>query len=602
MALASGTRLGPYEVVEPLGKGAMGEVYRARDSRLGRDVAVKVLPEHTASSPDALARFEFEARAVAALNHPNILALHDIGAADGISFAVTELLEGETLRDRLRREGPVPPRRALEFGIQFARGLAAAHASGIVHRDLKPENLFLVSDGRLKILDFGIAVHGTNSDAASAAETRLATEKGLLVGTVGYMAPEQVRGLAASERSDIFSYGLVVYEMLTGSNPFERGTPAETMAAILRDDAPSIAVLPGVPAVAARVIERCLEKRPDDRPESLRDIALFLDAPGTAIVPESSTGTAAVGASQIARWILAVACALLAIVTASSWIYVRSHANRAIDNATAADLARAENVVRRAQQVRLDRLRLSARLVASFPELKALFETNAPTIRDFLTSYQRGNLETPLLIALGPGASVLARGDNGAGAATESGEAWLKSLRASGDAGVITLGGRPCHAAVASAEAGGNIFGSIIAAASIDNAFAQILREASEEEVLVLHAGGVAGASLPSGEVPWESLLAFRTEAGTRGPHWTVTIHNRRYSVREIPLASDPEVSAVMLASRADLTATYRGVELGVVLIGVSGVVILLGVGLVTIRRLADLGRCARACRHRSRS
>ena len=588
MPLVSGTRLGPYEVIEPLGKGAMGEVYRARDSRLGRDVAIKVLPEHTASSPDALARFEFEARAVAALNHPNILALHDVGSTAGVSYAVTELLAGETLRDRLARDGALPPRKALDVAIQFAQGLAAAHARGIIHRDLKPENLFLTADGRLKILDFGIAVYQPSSSAATAAETRISTDHGVLIGTISYMSPEQVRGEPASASSDVFAFGLVVHEMLIGSNPFQRPTAAETMATILRDDAPSLTTVKGVPATVARVIDRCLEKRASDRPDSLRDIAFFLDAAAgaTTATPTSSTAESAEASRQTARWRLMAICALIGSLTLASWLYVRAGLNRAVDDAITADLARAGDVVARAQQERLGRLRLSARLVASFPELRALFGTDALTIRATLVDYQTRNPDAPLLIALSPAAEIVARGDEESGVVKENGDAWLKILRATDDAAVISVDGRPYHAAVASAEAGGTIFGAIIAAAPIDNVFAQILREATEDEVVLLDTRGVAGTSLRSGQVPWDSLQAFRNAVAREGSTNALTIGNAQYTAKEVLLAKDPEVVAVILASRNDVAASYRGVDSGVLLIGMMGALIVLVAGSLVIRRM----------------
>src|SRR5690606_13657624 len=236
MHVAPGARLGPYTVVALLGKGGMGEVYRAHDARLGRDVAIKVLPTSMASDPAALARFEREARAVAALNHPAIVALHDIGTQDDVAYVVTELLAGETLRDRLDRDGPIPPRRALAIATQVAQGLGAAHARGIVHRDAKPENLFLLDDGRVKVRDFGIARQLPADPALQA--TVLTTQPGIIMGTVGYLAPEVVRSEAATSQSDMFAFGLVVYEMLTGANPFLRETVAETVSAVLRDEPP----------------------------------------------------------------------------------------------------------------------------------------------------------------------------------------------------------------------------------------------------------------------------------------------------------------------------------------------------------------------------
>ena len=245
MILKNGARLGPYEIIAPIGAGGMGEVYKAKDTRLDRLVAVKVLPEHLATHPDAMARFEREAKAVAALNHPNILGLFDIGHEGSIAYAVMELLEGESLRTRLA-SGPLPARIAAELAVQLAQGLAAAHDKGIIHRDLKPENLWVSKDGRLKILDFGLAkttslmrqVPGMAGGAEKSTELMGAghpTASGIILGTVGYMSPEQVRGEVVDHRSDIFSFGIVLYEMLTGQRAFTRGSAAETMAAILKE-------------------------------------------------------------------------------------------------------------------------------------------------------------------------------------------------------------------------------------------------------------------------------------------------------------------------------------------------------------------------------
>src|SRR5262245_2944507 len=239
MTLKPGDRLGPYEVAAQIGSGGMGDVYRARDPRLRRDVAIKVLPTGAVDA-DRLLRFEQEARAAAALSHPNILAVYDIGSHDSSPYIVSELLEGQTLRARLSTGAAVPARKAVEIGVQIARGLAAAHDKGIVHRDLKPENIFLTDDGRVKILDFGLAKL-TQPDAALAGVTSMATtpptsEPGLVMGTVGYMAPEQVRALPADQRADIFAFGAVLYEMLSGSRAFHRATNADTMTAILNED------------------------------------------------------------------------------------------------------------------------------------------------------------------------------------------------------------------------------------------------------------------------------------------------------------------------------------------------------------------------------
>ncbi len=291
MTLQPGARLGPYEIVSPLGAGGMGEVYKAKDTRLDRFVAVKVLPASLASDVDALARFEREAKAVAALSHPNILAIHDVGSEGENAYAVMELLEGETLRQRLAGGALTAPK-TVEVATQIARGLAAAHAKGIVHRDLKPDNLFATRDGTVKILDFGLArsVRVPSHVGGTSAPTRPRdTEPGTVLGTVGYMSPEQVRGEAVSERSDIFSFGCVLYEMLSGRRAFERSTAAETMTAILREEpGPAASGVSGgtLPPALERIVRHCLEKEPDARFQTARDLAFAL-----AGVEGSSTGS-----------------------------------------------------------------------------------------------------------------------------------------------------------------------------------------------------------------------------------------------------------------------------------------------------------------------
>jgi len=267
--------LGPYEILSPLGAGGMGEVYRARDTRLHRDVAIKILPEATARDAAALARFEREARAVAALSHPHILEIHDFGREGDVVFAVTELLEGETLRQRLH--GALPWRQAAEIAVSTAEGLAAAHSRGIVHRDLKPENIFLTSDGRVKLLDFGLARQERGQPGPSDPTIVTSTESGTLLGTVGYMSPEQVRGGKADARSDIFSLGCVIYEMVTGRRAFSGETPADTLVGILREDPKDPADLaPDAPESLARVVRRCLFKDPERRFQSARDLSFPL--------------------------------------------------------------------------------------------------------------------------------------------------------------------------------------------------------------------------------------------------------------------------------------------------------------------------------------
>jgi serine/threonine protein kinase/Tol biopolymer transport system component len=277
MPLSPGARLGPYEVLAPIGAGGMGEVYRARDTRLNRDVAIKVLPDDVATSPDRLARFEREAKAVAGLSHPNIVALHDFDSASGVSYAVMELLEGQTLRERLHAGAP-PVRKCLEIAVQIARGLAAAHAKGVVHRDLKPENLFLGHDGQIKILDFGLAREMTAPSDAAATVTA-GTVPGVVLGTVGYMAPEQVRSAAVDARADLFALGAVLHEMLSGRRAFHHETAAETMAAILRENPPELRTLrPDASPALEHIVRHCLEKNPAERFQSARDVAFALEA------------------------------------------------------------------------------------------------------------------------------------------------------------------------------------------------------------------------------------------------------------------------------------------------------------------------------------
>ena len=251
----------------------MGEVYKARDTKLGRDVAIKVLPEAMATA-ELLERFEREARAVAALSHPNILAIHDFEKDDALAYIVTELLEGETLRDRLDK-GPLPPSKAVDFTIQICRGLGAAHGKGIVHRDLKPDNLFLTEDGLIKVLDFGLAkVERPISEVDDSAPTHARTSAGVVLGTIGYMSPEQVRGNESDHRSDIFSLGAILYEMLTGERAFRGSSSADTMSAILKEDPPEHA---DIPQALKRIIYRCLEKDPEERFQSARDLRFALE-------------------------------------------------------------------------------------------------------------------------------------------------------------------------------------------------------------------------------------------------------------------------------------------------------------------------------------
>jgi Tol biopolymer transport system component len=307
LTLSAGTKLGPYEILAPIGAGGMGEVYRARDERLKREVAVKVLPASFSSDSERLRRFEQEAQTAGGLNHPNITAVHDLGAHLGSPYIVTELLEGETLRARLSG-GALPVRKATDYAVQIAHGLAAAHEKGIVHRDLKPENLFVTNDGRVKILDFGLAKL-TQPEGLSSPQTNLptaaeGTEPGVVLGTLGYMSPEQVKGRPADARSDIFAFGAILYEMLSGSRAFHRDSAAETMSAILREEPPDLSatnknVAPGLD----RVVRHCLEKNPEERFHSAHDLAFDLQALSGSS-PAAAAPAAGQAMSRPRRWLL----------------------------------------------------------------------------------------------------------------------------------------------------------------------------------------------------------------------------------------------------------------------------------------------------------
>jgi len=325
--LTSGTKVGPYEIQSPLGAGGMGEVYRARDSRLGRDVAIKILPESFAQDADRLRRFEQEARAVAALNHPNILAVFDIGQHGGSPFLVSELLEGESLRAVLDA-GPLAQRKTIEYGVQIAHGLAAAHEKGIVHRDLKPENIFVTKDGRIKILDFGLAKlaqAGAGSDEMTL--TSAHTAAGVVMGTASYMAPEQVRGEAADARTDIFAFGAVLYEMLSGQRAFRRDTAAETMTAVLKDD-PAELTNSGrtISPTLERIVRRCLEKSADQRFQSARDLSFALSALSGTDSSAAVRAAKAAARRRIPIFYLLIAVLLMGLAAAATWFVARRQA------------------------------------------------------------------------------------------------------------------------------------------------------------------------------------------------------------------------------------------------------------------------------------
>jgi eukaryotic-like serine/threonine-protein kinase len=338
MPLSAGTRLGHYEIRSLLGAGAMGEVYRALDPRLGREVAIKILPAAFAADAERMRRFEQEVRATGQLNHPNLLVVHDVGMEGGTPYLVTEVLEGETLRDRLNA-GPLPPAKGVTYAIQILGGLAAAHARGIIHRDLKPENLFLLRDGRAKILDFGIAKL-THPETAAVSGTTLptvtsshgsGTDPSIVIGTLGYMSPEQVRGLPVDHRSDLFSFGAVLYEMLTGHRAFRGATPADTATAILREEPPEMPVgrdpiSPGL----ERIVRHSLEKEPEARFQSASDVAFALEL--LAAAPRGANGPTP-DRGRLRRWLLPLVAGV-ALLATGIWIGHRAGAPAPVETAS----------------------------------------------------------------------------------------------------------------------------------------------------------------------------------------------------------------------------------------------------------------------------
>jgi len=325
MALPSGTKLGPYEIQSALGAGGMGEVYRARDTRLDRTVAVKVLPTHLASDLNLRERFDREARTISSLSHPNICHLYDVGLQDGTSYLVMEYLEGETLADRLRK-GPLPLEQALKYGIEICDGLEKAHKSGVVHRDLKPGNVMLTKSGA-KLMDFGLAKPILSASASNSGVTQALgtsesplTTAGMLIGTIQYMSPEQLEGSDADARSDIFALGAVLYEMVTGKRAFEGKTPASTIAAILAADPPPIAkAQPLSPPALEATVRSCLEKDPDERLQTAHDVKLQLKwiKEGSSQGQPQGALPAARGAWDRAGWIAAGVLLLLLIAAAA---------------------------------------------------------------------------------------------------------------------------------------------------------------------------------------------------------------------------------------------------------------------------------------------
>lgn len=319
MSLTAGTKLGPYEIQSPLGAGGMGEVYRARDTRLDRIVAIKILPAAFANDPERLQRFEHEARILSTVSHPNLLAIHDVGSQDGVHFLVSEFLEGLTLRERMNA-GPIPQRKVTEYAIEMAKGLAAAHEKGIVHRDLKPDNIFITKDGRVKILDFGLAKQSADASSGENPTMTHPTTPGTVMGTVGYMSPEQVRGQNVDSRSDIFSFGAILYEMISGKRAFKGDSSVETMNAILKDEPPewsesSLRVSPGL----GRITHHCLEKEPGLRFQSARDLAFDLESLSSATSASAAISTPTPASTARFRAPLLIAIPLLLLAAAAAF-------------------------------------------------------------------------------------------------------------------------------------------------------------------------------------------------------------------------------------------------------------------------------------------
>ncbi len=328
-----GSTLAHFKITAKLGEGGMGEVYRAEDTKLGREVAIKVLPEEVAGDAERLARFEREARAVAALSHPNILAIYDFGAEDGVTYAVMELLEGQTLREAVNT-GPLPIRKALEYSRQVANGLSAAHEKGVAHRDLKPENLFITRKGRVKILDFGLAKWTPLEDGAEdptlAATLAAETGPGVVMGTVGYMAPEQVRGQTSDHRSDIFGLGAILYEMLSGQRAFRADSAVETMSAILKEHPPELSKsIEDLPGTVDRIVQHCLEKDPEQRFQSAQDLAFQLEALQQTSISEVTSAHRSLPATKrrtSATWLLAATLAGLVVGVLAMTLLSRTEA------------------------------------------------------------------------------------------------------------------------------------------------------------------------------------------------------------------------------------------------------------------------------------
>src|SRR5262245_20156689 len=333
MTLSAGTKLGRYEIRSKIGEGGMGEVYLARDTQLGRDVAVKVLPSTYSDDRERLHRFEQEACAASALNHPNILSIYDVGTHNGSPYVVSELLQGQTLRQRISGTA-LSQRKAIDYALETARGLAAAHEKGIVHRDLKPDNLFITNDGRVKILDFGLAkltgAGNTELSQTGIPTRRVDTDPGKVMGTVGYMSPEQLKGRQVDHRSDIFSFGAILYEMLSGRRAFHGESAAETMSAILKEDPPDLSETnQRISSSLDRLVNRCLEKNPEERFHSARDLAFALEAlsgstPTSVETMSPMFARRGIKARELTAWIVAFIAIVVAAVTLGTSYFRRT--------------------------------------------------------------------------------------------------------------------------------------------------------------------------------------------------------------------------------------------------------------------------------------
>jgi eukaryotic-like serine/threonine-protein kinase len=436
MPLTPGSRLGPYEILSAIGAGGMGEVYRAKDPRLGREVAIKVLPASFSADADRLRRFEQEAKAAGALNHPNVTAVYDIGSHDGAPYVVQELLEGETLRSVLAR-GRVSPRRAIDYSLQIVHGLAAAHEKGIVHRDLKPDNIFVTSGGRVKILDFGLAklTHTEERGQITSLPTASAgTEPGVVLGTLGYMSPEQVRGRPADQRSDIFSFGAILYEMLSGRRAFQGDSAADTMSAILKEDPPDLSVTnQSVPPALERIVRHCLEKSPEQRFHSAHDLGFDLEAVSSA---SGAAPSGARGAGSRRRPLRAAALVLAALGLLAGVFWTGRRSTRADRDSPASEMIRNRITFRRGNL-------LVARFTADAKTVVYAASWGGQPTEIYLTRF--GSPETrPLGF---PGASLLAVSSGGELAILLK-KGYLFGAAGSGTLARVPLaGGAPRHVA-----------------------------------------------------------------------------------------------------------------------------------------------------------